>query len=151
MQKEESKGGLFVLFVLLPYNIDSIPQAIHCTSLAPGFLLPVLEDTTLLITICLYNINRGNKAHGYRVILMGKNWSCKKREKQNQSYGEVFEDVRGLIMFYRREGALEVWKLKDSKEKGLLLEQCERKLGRNRIKNIKSAKALEEAAITNWD
>lgn len=54
-------------------------------------------------------------------------------------------------MFYRREGALEVWKLKDSKEKRLLLEQCERKLGRNRIKNIKSAKALEEAAITNWD
>lgn len=37
---------------------------------------------------------------------------------------------------------------RDSKEKGLLFEQCQKRLNRNEIKNMESVGALEEVLLT---
>lgn len=73
--------GGFVLLDLSPSNGGPIPPQPHSgasISLAPGSLLLMLELTTLPITFGLCNINKGNKASGWRVILKVGN---ERREK----------------------------------------------------------------------
>lgn len=59
-----------VLSCLAFYHVMEVPFQQLPLELVPGFLLLMLEVTVLPITVGPYNINRGNKASGCRVISM---------------------------------------------------------------------------------